>query len=1504
MVDTSTSLRMNPLAALSIDCNALVRDNNRPLGGLFYPGVNPLSAEKPQEAGASLALGYNLLYKPGVPLLDGQKSTGEYVGLYKTPQGLQKPLVIPAGGDGLSLDRRVQPSDKQSEVGLSGAGNFLRLPWISPYTDAMMYPFLDMAYKASFLSQQPLLHQQLAYQSLCAAGVGGGSHGEDRLCYLPHYGPAHISSPLGSLIRIPAAPPAPAGLSPLPHPQDKPLQGLGPQVQQEHSAFTSSPQIHQDPKPQAGLNIKRQHGSNTKSSQPSSTKNTVSSSCGGTGGAPVSSSAPTAPSEAPAVTHPPCSAPPPLSSTSTGLQRSLHRSIDPASLSAAHSSYSSEHCSPIKQTKDTSSDCSGSDKCLSPAKTSVDRAGPQTSVKTTKEKPLDLSAKELEELSNGFPSKLEALAKLGYLPPSYHGLVTSQDRSLKEGLPPPVSTPAQDHLRTPDRPEMISTGPSSWIVPSPIVTSDLSRGSRILKNKSADAHHKHSPGSTTVHVTSAPSLASRERPSASTPPPQSKVEWRRVPPTDVESKGETCARPEKPPESRPPPQQTRGGNSSSQTDGDSYLPPGLAYTNRYIPYSAAENMSLTIPGKGLVYSHQAALTSSSFYPPRIAPKPPYGVHPNQGDFMTYQTSQGVPPPSVSSHPGPEPQDKTWNNAPHRNQDRLDNERDKSTKHTMRSSGKSLPAASDNVVCIDLVREDTDEDLSTSKHGRDKSSKQGGSSCNQVQDTEPRPPKTLHPSQAAEPRQDIPPSKPPHHNSSSSPAGEILEEVPGEEEPLSPFLDIPEEQTMRCARTSPQQFSRRRKTGSSGGAEGLIAADHVNNKAEPDASAGGHPEHRPSKSSNSSGPSSKESCFSDQKSNLGSVCTVIGPKSPSDCLVTACRSLNPTVMTQRAPLTANINSRGPTCNSGDVNRSFVGPCCRNLTLRTQTTEPGLLSGPPPGNNKPDCRSVNPRLTNCGNRGAVPSSSETMNRRAPECGQTCFNCPNSGDVLSEGQTSGKNSPRVTCQHLSSGCPTNKPLLNKDLSLEETESTTVPAAGVGGGNEDIQDSTDLADEDEGPCCSKTRHSNLAKCIANSSGYVGDRFKCVATELDADSSQLSREQRALQRAMLHFSELELQESEGGGGEEEGGEERGLTAASGETELADGQQGDAGKEEEEEEEERRKEGGGGRTPSAAAATEAPRGFDPSCPHSRLPVLQEKEDGPVEEQSLIRQRTFLSVFQGNSLTTLGHSHCGATINRRRLLSLEPFHQSSISLKRGREEDREEDREKDREDIEEDREEDGMSDSPPEDSKRLKVRIELNGLRLNKPRLPSELGQWVPSSQRSSEVDNKWKSEVRGRSEVNGGWCDPAFVRRDDHRVFCVAPPSSATALLRLPCSSAPWQPSQSSLSSSFTSSFRSSRLQDKHQRLRETHRASGFLPSLPPLPPPSSSSPDLHLLRCHDDDLHKPKGKRSCKTKHTGGEMAREEERDGGSDEEMSGEVRGALVSLFSLILLFVFFVF
>lgn len=115
----------------------------------------------------------------------------------------------------------------------------------------------------------------------------------------------------------------------------------------------------------------------------------------------------------------------------------------------------------------------------------------------------------------------------------------------------------------------------------------------------------------------------------------------------------------------------------------------------------------------------------------------------------------------------------------------------------------------------------------------------------------------------------------------------------------------------------------------------------------------------------------------------------------------------------------------------------------------------------------------------------------------------------------------------------------------------------------------------------------------------------------------------------------------------------------------------------------------------------------PLCRHSdNLPVLREKDDRSAEEEKNEegeegglqeerkkeeraepqQQQRFLptarGLFQGNAplpTSSPGGSNPSVAINRRRIFSLEPFHQSSIissRLKRGREEEREAEREED------------------------------------------------------------------------------------------------------------------------------------------------------------------------------------------------------------------------------------
>ncbi|MGH0171118.1 UNVERIFIED_CONTAM: hypothetical protein FKN15_075469 [Acipenser sinensis] len=237
MVDASAA-RRNTLAALSMDRSSLMGVH----GGMIYPGIRALSAgtDKSREG---MPLGYisdrvpELRYKPMAAVspessLENGKHSNGYGGLYKTcPPGLQKPVMVPGGGEALGLDRR-SVVEKHTELGLNGSSYF-RLPWVSPYLEAGVYPFLDPAnkyalsmYKASFLSQHsPYLPQHLAYSPLCGGGAGAGS---ERFLYLPPYAPTHMPSSLASPMRIPTAATATTAptLSSLIHCQEKSLSGI------------------------------------------------------------------------------------------------------------------------------------------------------------------------------------------------------------------------------------------------------------------------------------------------------------------------------------------------------------------------------------------------------------------------------------------------------------------------------------------------------------------------------------------------------------------------------------------------------------------------------------------------------------------------------------------------------------------------------------------------------------------------------------------------------------------------------------------------------------------------------------------------------------------------------------------------------------------------------------------------------------------------------------------------------------------------------------------------------------------------------------------------------------------------------------------------------------------------------------------------------------------------------------------------------------------------------
>ncbi|XP_055786160.1 BCL-6 corepressor-like isoform X4 [Salvelinus fontinalis] len=976
----------------------------------------------------------------------------------------------------------------------------------------------------------------------------------------------------------------------------------------------SQPQSHSDRQPQSQpqSHSDRQHNnsSSSKSSRTSSSKSSgstiihnsssiTSSSSAGTG---ISSSLPVDSTQAlimqspRTATHPAqtsVSPPAPLIDNSTlDIQKSLFRSppcstttTTSSSPSVSHpfymSSIASEHRSPVRSGSNTHKakpkelgsssehrnvERNGERKrSQSPLKTlSSDRpAVLQAPAKDPADKPLDLSARilELEGSPNGFPPKLEALAKLGYSPAARYGLPPSREL-LKETL-----SPSGISSKTPERPEIISTLRSSWVVPSPTPVHDSSssdanhnKDPSVIKHKNLENLSSPQQRSSScprigevdgaVVPSHAPAVVapSGSRPSSASPSPKVNGDWPRSSPNYSEtapssnrvgshpSSGKPL-KPLKKPEAQEmpfkpqqPPHLDNGHPSGHppshlylpQSDG--YLPPSLAYANRYLPYSVQESMSLPhmpMPGKGPVYPHPVLLGSSSLYPPRLPPKHglPYGIPPSHGDYLTFHDSQEMVHPLMSSpHTGLDlktserlqelrsrPKEKIWqhheDSAPaYKSQTqapdtkhtrRVDRETDRSTGLGSKSLNHNpLTGPREEIVCIDLIQYDGDSDSPLTKavspcaKRGDPSKPVGSGSIGRNEGREAELQHMLRTGQAVELRPGQAHRQAEQqqrsqlwlgfHPSSLRPEPPALSPCPfprhGEDSPSpaesSPISDLPEEQTLRCARTSGDRTSWDRRDQS---LEGLKSRDCTfEDPTSVDRSSGDH----------SFWDHTHEDCtFKDRSS---------------------------------------------------WDRTRVDRTCRVRSCEDRTS----------ADHSPRERTLN--------------ESGFRNER-------------------------------TMDHYSD--------LDKDMHTD-TESHE-------------------GEEYDDQGCPRARRSSLAKRIANSSGYVGDRIKCVTTELYADSSKLSREQRALQmegltqedsklsqpaayceRAMLRFSELELKEKEGGGG-------AAVDLADSQRERREGD-GDGG-------EDRARCQGPARTgPGASALTDEAEkdGVQLTCPNNRVPVLQ------------------------------------------------------------------------------------------------------------------------------------------------------------------------------------------------------------------------------------------------------------------------------------------------------------
>ncbi|XP_068184853.1 BCL-6 corepressor isoform X2 [Antennarius striatus] len=1381
--------RLTPLAAMGLDRGALMHDGLRLHGGVVYPGIRALPVEKSRET-PSLPLTYNrdglpeLIYKPDGPL-DSRKPANGYMGLYKgTPLGLHKPILVPgAGAEGLGLDRRVGPGEKASELGLASAGgSYLRLPWLTPYPEVNMYPFMDTSkyatlYKASLLSQpNPYLPQHLAYPSLCATQGGNvnpatAASGAERLYYMPPYPPSPITSPLGPPpMRIPAVTVAPTSLV---HCQDKGLGVAPPFAQQLHQPSPHS-QHHQ-----TAIDRDRSPNRSSRPSRPPSRKgsnnnnNTSSTSVNGTSGGNNNS----LPTDSSRLSQPPPShidnsldlqrpvpriGQPPTSSTSSiSVSSSTTQSIPhPFSVS----SMASEQPSPARPAPHKSRPRDGVPEhrsvgterkpSKSPSKPNFERPAHQPqATKDSVEKPLDLSGRILEFglPPNGFPVKMDTISS-----GARYGLPPSRDL-LKENLSlspssHPHSVVSSTSSKVQERPEMISTLHSPWVVPSPSPSHtqhtpglpssprpntelglSQSKGSSpsVIKHKNLErvlpqqrssscpriGEPNHNTSSTQHSLVSSKALS-----------PKPNGDWVKHSPSQAEHPtvgGHHREGTEKPSQAtnraetevssykRPCLENGHPPGHLFLPQSDSYLNHSLAYANRYLHYPIPDGMalhSLPIAGKGPVYPHPVLLGSNSLYPTHLAAKHPLPYHnlpagPG-GEYLTYN-SQEMAHPLMQTHP-----------------DNKLTERGEATLKS-RAQEKSRGAAEESGGPRD---QNVGKEIGEGSHV--KLDKQSGAHGQGVSHSK------MHSSSVA---------------------------------------------------------SR----------EKIVCIDLVHSDTDIESTPTVHKQ-----------PSAETSTKVNQ----------------NEC----CQNNKNLTKPDYEPKHQHHLSLPYTHHHG-----------QNPTLKSNHTDrqPEHFLGKTKVIHEMGC----PKVALPVSPGQTANAEEILEESSPspdpdEQDQSTLTCARTSGERSSGKDKGDRDCRALHFAQSFTDSVTEPMV---CERETEKEDTIVDLGESHGEGDEEDE----EEEGGQSSSKNlRKSSLAKRIANSSGYVGDRFKCVTTELYADSSKLSREQRALQRAMMRFSELELKEKEGGGVCVS------ASAAAAGRELADGQPRERGLEHCQH---TTRQGDG-------------EGVRPVHTNNRVPVLQrcggQKEPlspGPGARDGA-RGASHAAMKDGarKVIRECEGGHCvppiltpakgypgekvipGFGLSRKRPLGLKVEQEHTEREEGGERASHPEKRAR----ISTDEHEQASPDEDDDDDevRKLKVCIELKGLRLSKPAAGAASPEGSQIKQERAWPQPRLVSQVQSQRERKiqaGELEDRAALQRADINRKCEKLLNGVAA--------SPLPPGQ---------------LKDRTQSLGPFSGDRGFKESRrgPPSPAPQQSlggAPPFKPRRHSDTD--KPKGKRPCKTKHT-----------------------------------------
>ncbi|XP_028291081.1 BCL-6 corepressor isoform X2 [Gouania willdenowi] len=1075
--------RLTPLAAMGLDRGTLIHEGLRLHGGVVYPGIRALPADKSRET-SSLPLAYNrdglpeLIYKPDNPL-DSRKSTNGYLGLYKsTHPGLHKPMLVSgAGAEGLGLERRVGPGEKASELGLASAGGYLRMPWLSPYPEASMYPFMDTSkyaalnmYKASLLSQPPYLPQHLAYP-LCAAQGGNVTptapvSAAERLYYMPPYPPSAISSPLvGPPMRIPAVTMAPSSLV---HCQDKGLGVASPFAQQLHQP-SPHPQHHQ-----TALDRDRSPSRSSRPTRPpsrkgSSTNNNSASSTSGTGGGinnslPADSSTPVSSR----LHQPPVSSA--LLENSLDLQRPVARIGQPTTSSASSisasssstqsiphpfsvSSIASEHPSPARPSphKHRSRDSVPEHRGLgaerrasrSPSKGNFERPAHQPqATKDLTEKPLDLSGRIIDFglPTNGFPVKIDTIS-----PGARFGLPTNREL-LKENLSLSPSALAHSVVsstssKVSERPEMISTLHSSWVVPSP-----------------SPSHSQHTPV-----------LPSSPKPNTELSLSQNKGSS----PSVIKNKSLERVLPQQRSSSCPRIGESNINVPSSQPSASMH---GSSKAHSPKPHSEWVKQSASQPDQPQVLSHHREGTEKLSQTTKRSETAP--------EMPSYKR-----PCLENGHPSGHlylPQSDAFLN------------------HSLAYTSRFLPYPLPDGMALNSVP---------------------------IKGKSPvYPHPVLLGSNSLYPTHLSAKHPLPYHNLTAGPGGEYL--TYNSQEMAHPLMQAQSDNKL---------------------------SDRVDGSLKPrglEKSRSGIEECGSHKDNNSV----KETCEEKQIKSDREAGVQGHHGIQSKTHVSPAISREKIVCIDLVHSDTDIESTPVVPKQPLVEPSFKvnqKECC-NMNQTSMKTEHDPkhqhhLSHPYPfhsvqsPNLKPNHADRQPEASFSRARNLLDSSCPELASRTPlsSPGQNVFGEESSDDQSSSAEPEDQDQSTLRCARTSGERSSGKnkadrinqvPYLSHHhinmIKEPDEEQMCEGEAEKEDSIVDLGESQVEGDEDEEDDCHHSskcaRRSSLAKRIANSSGYVGDRFKCVTTELYADSSKLSREQRALQRAMMRFSELELKEKEG----------------------------------------------------------------------------------------------------------------------------------------------------------------------------------------------------------------------------------------------------------------------------------------------------------------------------------------------------------------------------------------